>query len=139
MQKRHFCHFLTLGNWFHVNSEWQKNPTYSVWHLVVQILFKFFQSQNHFSLYWLILQSNKNIFAHYIFPRVQKFFCKFIVLANSEKTGSEWDIIFPKNCTTKCQTLYVCTIYTRGHVQGGAGGGLSPPTFWNFPNGPKMQ
>ena len=82
-------------------------PCYSVWHLVVQILFKFFQSQNQFSLDWLNLQSNKNFFAHYILPRVQKNFRLFIGLDSSEKAGSEWVIIFPQICMTKCQTLYI--------------------------------
>ena len=68
---------------------------YSVWHLVVQILFKFFLSQNQFSLDWLNLDSNKNSFAHYILHRVQNFFYLVISLASPEKSGSEWGIIFP--------------------------------------------
>ena len=67
---------------------------YSVWHLVVQIWFKFFQSQNQFSHNWLNLQSNKKSFAHYILPRVQKNFCLLICLAILEKT--EWVMICSK-------------------------------------------
>ena len=40
-------------------------------------------------------------------PERKKKFCLVIGSAILEKTGSEWDIIFPKNCTTKCQTLYI--------------------------------
>ena len=87
--------------------------SFSVWQLEVQFSFKFFQSQNQFSLDWLNLQSNKKIFAHYILPRVQKIFCLFIGLDSSVKAlfmvkaGSEWSTIFPQICMTKCQTLYV--------------------------------
>ena len=68
---------------------------YSVWHLVVEILFKFLLSQNHFSLEWLNLDSNKNSFAHYIMHKVQNIFYLLISLASAEKDGSEWGIISP--------------------------------------------
>ena len=68
---------------------WKKEGIYSVWHLVVQILLKFFHYQNQFSLEWLNLQSNKNSFAHYKPHRVQKIFCLFIALASLEISGSE--------------------------------------------------
>ena len=77
--------------------------TYSVWHLDVQFMDEFFQSQNQFSHEWLNLQSNKKSFAHYILPRMQL----FISSVNQKKSGSEWGIIFPKNCTIRCQTLYI--------------------------------
>ena len=81
INKIDFCQKLCLVN-------------YSVWHLVVQIWFKFFQSQNHFSLNWLNLQSNKKSFAYYI---LQKNFCLFIGLAILEKTENKC-IIFQNCC-----------------------------------------
>ena len=69
---------------------------YSAWHLDMQILFKFFQSQNQFALDWLNLKWSHSYFALYILPRMQNKIDYISGSVSPEQTGSETGKIWIK-------------------------------------------
>ena len=73
--------------------------------------FKLVQYQNQFALDWLNLKWSQSYFALYILPRVQNKIGYILGSVSPEQTGSETGNIFYKICTTRCQTLYVPTVW----------------------------